>query len=110
MGSATLARMRLRLIERRWVRPLRYPLFLRGIVAIGCIYELSALPDATPWQPITGLCHQGLDDGGVGLVIALLFIGYLSGHLHGLDDGSHWPHLVAWVLGGAVTASVLRRI
>lgn len=83
---------------------------LKAAVGGGCLYELSALPDATPWDPITTLCRDGLERGGWTLVAALAFIGYLSGHLHGLDDGRHWPHLAAWVLGGALTAAALRRV
>lgn len=56
------------------------------LVAVGCAYELLALPERTPFPTISRLCNAGVDHAAPHVrVAAWAFAGGLAVHLLGLD-------------------------
>ena len=89
---------------------MRAPRPFRVAVAIGCIYELAALPDRTPIPTISAISQHGSRHRRF-RVVSWLWAGYAAAHMLDLDKpaftGRHLRFL-AWLVGGYALAVAFR--
>ena len=57
---------------------------LKTLVAVGCVYELAALPDRSPLPTISDLMHRATMSRRARFV-AWWLVGYSAAHLFGVD-------------------------
>jgi hypothetical protein len=75
---------------------------LRTAVAIGCVYELLALPDRSPLPTISSISQRGASHRRFRF-LSWAWAGYAAAHMLGLDAGAYsGRHLrfICWLLGG----------
>ena len=57
---------------------------LRTLVAVGCLYELAALPERSPLPTLSAIMNDATRSTR-GRFLAWWLVGYLAAHLFGVD-------------------------